>query len=79
MDLRGPGSPAGGGLGLTHIEKGSAVIWVLAFTIMIGQTQRHITVEPFSTFRACEAAAARVAMIPKADPATCKLKEQRPA
>lgn len=55
------------------------MIWVLAFTMIIGGARHHVTVEPFSTLRACEAAAERVAMIPKADPPICTLKEQRPA
>lgn len=55
------------------------MIWVLAFTMLIGDARHRVTVEPFSTLRTCEAAAARVVMVPKADPAICTLKEQRHA
>lgn len=55
------------------------MIWVLAFTLLVGDARMRYTVEPLSTLRLCEDAAARVAMIPKADPPTCTLKEQRPA
>lgn len=55
------------------------MVWVLAFTMMIGQTRNHVTVEPFSTLYVCQDAAKRVMMIPKADPPVCILKDQRPA
>lgn len=55
------------------------MIWVLAFTMLIGQTRNHVTVEPFSTLYLCQVAAERVAAIPKADAPKCTLKEQRPA
>jgi hypothetical protein len=46
--------------------------------MLIGQAKYNVSVEPFDTLRLCEAAAERVAMIPKANVPKCILKDQRP-
>ncbi len=55
------------------------MIWILAFTIMLGGYQRHYVIEPFPTLVTCTDAANRIAILPRVDPPTCTLSDQRPA